>query len=130
MNTESKFEKLYNDLVEGIEQMHTRNVKKTRSALKCLLIVPTIFLIFLFLTDTSKTVFLVLWIASMFVISCVLVIVEYQDYLLRKMFSQIDDNDSDSTRGTDSQGEAAKLAEQIKLKSGSPEKQEAEATAN
>lgn len=90
MNTESQYEKLYNDLVAGLEKMHTRNVNRTRAALKSLLIVPTFFLILLFLTNSSKTVFLVLWIASMFVIASVLVVIEYQDYLLRKMFTNLD----------------------------------------
>ncbi len=97
MDTESKYEKLYNELVDGLEQMHQRNVKRTSDALKSLLIIPTIFLILLFLTKTSKTIFLVLWIASMFVIAAVLIIVEYQDYLLRKMFSVVDtDNEDDA----------------------------------
>ncbi len=97
MDTESKYEKLYNDLVDGLEQMHQRNVKRTSDALKSLLIIPTIFLILLFLTKTSKTIFLVLWIASMFVIAAVLIIVEYQDYLLRKMFSVVDTDNEDDT---------------------------------
>lgn len=90
MNTESQYEKKYNDLVAGLEKMHARNVTRTRSALKSLLIVPTAFLLLLFLTEGSKTVFLILWIASMFVIATILVIIEYQDYLLRKMFSGVE----------------------------------------
>lgn len=96
MNTESKYEKMYNDLVAGLEEMHKRNVKRTSDALKSLLIIPTIFLILLFLTKSSKTIFLVLWIASMFVIAAVLIIVEYQDYLLRKMFSVVDEDSDDN----------------------------------
>ena len=95
MNTESKYEKMYNDLVAGLNEMHKKNVGRTRDALKSLLIIPTIFLIMLFLTKSSKTIFLVLWIASMFIIAAVLIIVEYQDYLLRKMFSQVDMGDND-----------------------------------
>ena len=106
MNTEPRFEKKYNDLVAGLEKMHARNVMRTRSALKSLLIVPTAFLILLFLTESSKTVFLILWIASMFIIATILVIVEYQDYLLRKMFSGMD---LGSTAGSDnSSGKAAR----------------------
>lgn len=67
--------------------MHERNVKRMRSALKSLLIVPTIFLILLFLTHSSKTIFLVLWIVSMFVIACILIVIEYQDYTLRQMLA-------------------------------------------
>ena len=76
MNTETQYEKLYNDLVAGLEKMHRRNVKRTSSALKSLLIIPTFFLIMLFMTQGSKTIFLVLWIASMFVIAGILISIE------------------------------------------------------
>ena len=33
MNTESQYEKMYNDLVAGLEKMHRKNVKRTSSAL-------------------------------------------------------------------------------------------------
>lgn len=109
MNTESQYEKLYNDLVAGLEKMHTRNVNRTRAALKSLLIVPTFFLILLFLTESSKTVFLVLWIASMFIIASVLIVIEYQDYLLRKMFTNLDSEESDTPADTGSGEDKAEL---------------------
>lgn len=87
MNSQSNYEQHYNELVEKLEDMHERNVKRMRSALKSLLIVPTIFLILLFLTHSSKTIFLVLWIVSMFVIACILIVIEYQDYTLRRMLA-------------------------------------------
>lgn len=89
MNTESQYEKMYNDLVAGLEKMHRKNVKRTSSALKSLLIIPTFFLIMLFMAHGSKTIFLVLWIASMFIIAGILIVIEYQDYLLRQMFTQV-----------------------------------------
>ena len=88
MSKESAYEKLYKDLIEDLEEMHRNNIRRTSAALKSLLIVPTIFLILLFLTNSSKTIFLVLWIASMFIIAFVLIVVEYQDYLLRKMVAK------------------------------------------
>lgn len=87
MNSQSNYEQHYNDLAAKLEEMHERNVKRMRSALKSLLIVPTIFLILLFLTHSSKTIFLVLWIVSMFVIACILIVIEYQDYTLRQMLA-------------------------------------------
>lgn len=35
-------------------------------------------------TNSSKTIFLVLWIVSMFIIAAVLIVIEYQDNTLRK----------------------------------------------
>ena len=121
MNTESQYEKMYNDLVAGLEKMHRRNVKRTSSALKSLLIIPTFFLIMLFVTQGSKTIFLVLWIASMFVIAGILIVIEYQDYLLRQMFSQVYTDDTASDQNEDtlpdeevSANEALQLAERIR----------------
>lgn len=74
--------------------MHRLNVKKTGAALKSLLIVPTIFLIMLFLTSSSKSIFLVLWIVSMFVIAGILIVIEYQDYKLQLMLSGIKDKEA------------------------------------
>lgn len=122
MNTESQYEKMYNDLVAGLEKMHRRNVKRTSSALKSLLIIPTFFLIMLFVTQGSKTIFLVLWIASMFVIAGILIVIEYQDYLLRQMFSQVYTDDTASGQNNEdtlpdeevSANEALQLAERIR----------------
>lgn len=92
----------------SLDEMHKRNVRKTRAALKSFLIIPTIFLILVFMTNSSKTVFLVLWIISMFAIAAVLIVTEYQDYTLRKMMS--------SAGGTEEQEalpeEAAEAAEE------------------
>lgn len=85
---DSQYEIKYNNLMQGLEEMHEKNVKKTRAALRCLLIIPAVILLMLFMTKGSKTIFLVLWIASMFIIAFVLIVVEYQDYLLRKMVAK------------------------------------------
>ena len=76
MSKESAYEKLYKDLIEDLEEMHRNNSRRTSAALKSLLIVPTIFLILLFLTNSSKTIFLVLGIVSMFIIASVLIVIE------------------------------------------------------
>lgn len=88
---DQNYEKKYNKLMASLDDMHKHNVKKMRSALRSLLIVPTIFLILLFMTNSSKTVFLVLWIASLFVIAALLISIEYQDYSLRRMMSEAED---------------------------------------
>ncbi|MGM9574763.1 MAG: hypothetical protein ACI3VE_02530 [Oscillospiraceae bacterium] len=85
---DSQYEIKYNNLMQGLEEMHEKNVKRTRAALRCLLIIPAVILLMLFMTKGSKTIFLVLWIASMFIIAFVLIVVEYQDYLLRKMVAK------------------------------------------
>ena len=85
---DSQYEIKYNNLMQGLEEMHEKNVRRTRAALRYLLIIPAVILLMLFMTKSSKTIFLVLWIASMFIIAFVLIVVEYQDYLLRKMVAK------------------------------------------
>ena len=87
---DTQYEKKYNDLMECLVQMHEHNVRRMSMALRSLLIVPTIFLVMLFFTNSSKTIFLVLWIVSMFIIAAVLIVIEYQDYTLKKMISRIE----------------------------------------
>ena len=87
---DSQYEKKYKDLMECLGQMHEHNVRRMSMALRSLLLVPTIFLVMLFFTNSSKTIFLVLWIVSMFIIAAVLIVIEYQDYTLKKMISRIE----------------------------------------
>ena len=62
----TQYKKKYNDLMECLMQMHENNLKRTKFALRSLIIVPTIFLIMLLF---------------------ILIVVEYQDYMLRRIIS-------------------------------------------
>ena len=76
---DTQYEKKYNELMACLRQMHENNVRRMKMALRSLLIVPTIFLVMLFFTNSSKTIFLVLWIVSMFIIAAILIVIEYQE---------------------------------------------------
>lgn len=98
---DTQYEKKYNELMDSLQQMHEKNAQRTKIALRSLLIVPAIFLIMLFFTNSSKTIFLVLWIVSMFIIASVLIVIEYQDFTLLKMIAKAEDGDSGETSETD-----------------------------
>lgn len=124
---DTQYEKKYNDLMECLRQMHEHNVRRTRMALRSLLIVPTIFLVMLFFTNSSKTIFLVLWIVSMFIIAAVLIVIEYQDYTLRKMISRIEEGSGEAPAiAESSETSADKRAETIRkaIRSRAPENDE------
>lgn len=124
---DTQYEKKYNDLMECLRQMHEHNVRRTRMALRSLLIVPTIFLVMLFFTNSSKTIFLVLWIVSMFIIAAVLIVIEYQDYTLRKMISRIEEGSGEAPAiAESSETSADKRAEAIRkaIRSRAPENDE------
>lgn len=75
--------------------MHKGNLRKLNIGFRSLLIVPTIFLVLLFFTGSSKTVFLVLWIVSMFIIAFYLVRIEYSDYQLQGRINKATDREGE-----------------------------------
>ena len=54
---EKDYEKMYDILAQYENEMHEKNQKKLRIGLRCIWIIPLIFLCLLFLTDTSKLYF-------------------------------------------------------------------------
>ncbi len=86
---EKDYEKMYDILAQYENEMHEKNQKKLRIGLRCIWIIPLIFLCLLFLTDTSKVVFLILWIASLFGIAVYLILLEYADYKLQEKLGEI-----------------------------------------
>ena len=74
----------------GYEQeIHKKNQKRIRIGLRCLIIIPLIFLTLLFWTESSKIVFLILWIVSLFILAGYLIFVEYSDYKLQEKLNEI-----------------------------------------
>ncbi len=127
---DTQYEKKYKNLMECLGLMHENNVRRMRMALRSLLIVPTIFLVMLFFTNSSKTIFLVLWIVSMFIIAAVLIVIEYQDYTLRQMISRIENDVPEPPVISESSGQSGdKRADAIleSIRSHSPENDEAKA---
>ena len=75
------------------DKAHAANVKKLKAGIKCIFTVPACFLILLFLTGSSKIIFLVLWIASLFIIAAYLIHVEYSDYKVQEMVNSLQDTE-------------------------------------
>lgn len=120
---DTQYEKKYNELMACLRQMHDNNVRRMKMALRSLLIVPTIFLVMLFFTNSSKTIFLVLWIVSMFIIAAILIVIEYQDYTLRKMITRVEQSGSEQPKIAESAAGSDPRAEAIResIRSHSPE---------
>ena len=89
MDRKEDFEKLYDMMLEYEEEIHKKNQKRIKIGMKCLLIIPMIFLILLLLTQSSKLVFLILWIVSLFILATYLIFVEYSDDKLQQKLSEI-----------------------------------------
>lgn len=93
MEEKNRYEEMYEKLVLYEQKMHESNQKKIKIGLRCIWIIPLIFLFLLFWTESNKVVFLILWIASLFGIAVYLILVEYSDYNLQEKLSEITDEE-------------------------------------
>lgn len=93
MEEKNRYEEMYERLVLYEQKMHESNQKKIKIGLRCIWIIPLIFLFLLFWTESNKVVFLILWIASLFGIAVYLILVEYSDYNLQEKLSEITDEE-------------------------------------
>ncbi len=91
MEKKDKYEAIYEKVLDYEQQLHLKNQKRIKIGLKCLWIIPLIFLFFLFWTDSNKVVFLILWIVSLFVLAAYLIVVEYMDFNLQEQLRELVD---------------------------------------
>lgn len=89
MDKERNYEEIFEKVLNYEQTQHEKNVKRIRVGLKCIWIVPLIFLALLFFTGSNKVIFLILWIVSLFVISAYLIVVEYSDYNLQEKIMEL-----------------------------------------
>ena len=83
---DDRYEKLYAELLTQTELLHQSNKRRIRRGLWGLLVMPLVMAVLLWLTDSSRIVFLLIWVLGMFVLSAYLITVEYLDYkVLRAM---------------------------------------------
>lgn len=79
-----KYHQFYLQLLSFEEEKHKLNQEKIKRGIKFLFWVPLVFLALMFLTDSSKVIFLVLWIVSLFGIAAYLIYAEYSDFELQE----------------------------------------------
>ena len=84
---------IYGELVDFQDRLHAQNLKRIHIGLLCVLIIPMIFLSLMFITDSNKVIWLILWIVSLFAISSYLIVVEYGDYNLQHRINSITGSD-------------------------------------
>lgn len=88
-------EKVYEELIEYENRLHMQNLKRIKTGLWLVLIIPLVFMILLFLTESNKVVFLFLWIASLFLLSAYLVLIEYTDYKIQNTIKKLTDRQTE-----------------------------------
>lgn len=90
-----KYRKAYNMVIEYEKEAHRKNQKRIAVGLKLIIIIPLIFLALLFFTGSSKVIFLILWIISLFILAAYLITVEYMDYNLMERMAKLRGHDED-----------------------------------
>jgi hypothetical protein len=81
--------KTYKRILEIQQAAHKKNQNRIKWGIRCVVLIPIIFLILMFTMESSKYVFLVLWVASLFVISTYLIYVEYADYKVQETMVEL-----------------------------------------
>lgn len=89
VQNDRQFRQMYEKLMSYENTIHEQNQRRIKIGMRCIYIIPLIFLVLLLVTESSKIVFLVLWIVSLFGIAVYLISVEYVDYKLQEKMNEI-----------------------------------------
>lgn len=91
---DKRLREMYDKLVGYEKTIHEQNQKRIKIGLRCIYIIPLFFLVLLMIVpDSSKLIFLLLWIVSLFAIAVYLIGVEYVDYKLQEKMNEISGRD-------------------------------------
>ena len=88
MKEEKELQAMYGRFMDYQKELHEKNQKKIRVGLKVNILLPLVFLVISFITQSSKLVFLVLWIVSLFGIAFYLLYVEFSDFRLQEKLKE------------------------------------------
>ena len=80
---------IFNKMLEYYTQSHRKNKKRIRVGMICMIVIPLIFLMLMFTMNSSKIVYLVFWIISLFTLCTYLIAVEYMDYNLQERMKEL-----------------------------------------
>ncbi len=93
------YRQLFQQLIREEEQLHVENQKRIRAGIQCLIWVPLLFLVLLFLTEGEKVIFLVLWVVSLFMIASYLICIEYIDFKAQERLHSYTEEEHDGYSG-------------------------------
>jgi len=76
-------------ILDNEEQIHEDNQRRIKLGIKLVIIIPLVLMAIMFKMGSSKVVFLVLWIVSLFGISGYLIFVEYMDAQMQEKLKEL-----------------------------------------
>lgn len=80
---------LYAKLLTYAEQVHQRNKKRISTGVIALAVIPALLIITRLLTDSSRIVFLIIWIFCMFADAAFMIYVAYVDWQLQNVINEL-----------------------------------------
>ena len=80
---------IFNKMMEYYTESQRKNKKRIRVGMICMIVIPLIFLMLMFTMNSSKIVYLVFWIISLFALCTYLIAVEYMDYNLQERMKEL-----------------------------------------
>ena len=118
LSDDKRLREMYDKLVGYEKTIHEQNQKRIKIGLRCIYIIPLFFLVLLMIVpDSSKIIFLVLWIVSLFAIAVYLIGVEYVDYKLQEKMNEISGCDAQSgSPGVQIEDRVQEIAERVEQK--------------
>lgn len=86
---ENNTDVLYGKLLMYAEQLHQGNKRRIRHGLISLFVIPFVLLVIMLLTDSSRIVFLLVWIFCMFIVAAFLIFIAYFDNQLQATLNEL-----------------------------------------
>lgn len=86
---ENNTDVLYGKLLMYAEQRHQDNKRRIRHGLISLFVIPFVLLVIMLLTDSSRIVFLLVWIFCMFIVAAFLIFIAYFDNQLQATLNEL-----------------------------------------
>lgn len=86
---ENNTDVLYGKLLMYAEQLHQDNKRRIRHGLISLFVIPFVLLVIMLLTDSSRIVFLLIWIFCMFIVAAFLIFIAYFDNQLQATLNEL-----------------------------------------
>ncbi len=109
------YEKMYDQFMDYEKALHEKNQRKIRIGIKVNIFLPLVFLLLSFLVPSTRFMFLILWILSLFGIAFYLIYVEYTDYKMQKKLMELgalDSIEQDDLIGMDMVDDAEKAIDE------------------
>ncbi len=93
--SEHSYHQLYDRLVGEVKALYYANQVRIHKGLWTLIISTVLFLTIMFITNGSKVIFLLMWIATMFAVAAYLIAVEYLNFELKRKVEEITRREQD-----------------------------------